>query len=54
MTHHREHASESARAREARALSHARVLGDLFERRPDLAGVYSPADLAAESVRWSA
>ncbi|GAA1779657.1 hypothetical protein GCM10009795_027230 [Nocardioides hankookensis] len=39
---------------EVRASSHARALADLFGRRPDLAGVYSPADLATEAVRWSA
>ena len=39
---------------EIRASSHARALADLFGRRPDLAGVYSPADLATEAVRWSA
>ena len=38
---------------EVRASSHARALADLFGRRPDLAGVYSPADLATEAVRWS-
>lgn len=41
-------------AAEVRALAHVRVLADLFERRPDLAGVYRPADLTAEAVRWSA
>jgi hypothetical protein len=29
-------------------------LAVLFDRRPDLAGVYEPADLTAEAVRWSA
>ena len=38
---------------EIRALSHVRALADLFGRRPDLAGVYSPADLTNEAVRWS-
>jgi hypothetical protein len=34
----------------------ARVLGlsDLMSRRPDLHGVYPPADVAAEAVCWSA
>lgn len=58
MTHHRDHGTEATPASETRAqlraLGHARVLSDLFERRPDLAGVYLPADLAAESVRWTA
>jgi hypothetical protein len=39
---------------ELRALDHVRALSDLFGRRPDLTGVYSPADLATEAVRWSA
>jgi hypothetical protein len=37
-----------------RALSHVRALSELFGRRPDLAGVYSPADLTNEAVLWSA
>jgi hypothetical protein len=41
-------------AAEIRELSHVRALTDLFGRRPDLAGVYPPADVAAESVCWSA
>ena len=34
----------------------ARVLGlsDLMSRRPDLHGVYPPADVASEAVCWSA
>ena len=39
---------------EVRAISHVRALADLFGRRPDLAGVYLPADLTTEAVRWSA
>jgi hypothetical protein len=39
---------------EARALSHVRALADLFGRRPDLSGVYKPADLTSEAVLWSA
>ena len=38
---------------EIRAISRARELADLFDRRPELAGVYSPADLTAEAGRWS-
>ena len=41
-------------ATEVRVITHVRVLADLFARRPDLAGVYPPADLTAEAVRWSA
>lgn len=41
---------ESRRRREA-----VRTLGlcELLERRPELAGVHPPADLAAEALRWS-
>ncbi|GAA4747181.1 hypothetical protein GCM10023350_34960 [Nocardioides endophyticus] len=39
---------------EVRALSHVRALTDLFGRRPDLTGVYTPADLTNEAVLWSA
>ncbi|MFC6344861.1 hypothetical protein ACFP8W_22965 [Nocardioides hankookensis] len=39
---------------EVRASSHARALADLFGKQPELAGVYSPADVTAEAVRWSA
>ena len=46
--------AEASAAAEVRALSHVRALADLFGRRPDLAGVYSPADLTNEAVRWSA
>jgi hypothetical protein len=38
---------------EVRALTYLRTLTDLFGRRPDLAGVYSPADLTSEAVLWS-
>jgi hypothetical protein len=41
-------------ATELRALTHVRALSDLFGRRPDLAGVYSPADLTSEALLWSA
>jgi hypothetical protein len=41
-------------AAEIRALSHVRALSDLFGRRPDLAGIYPPADLTNEAVLWSA
>jgi hypothetical protein len=37
-----------------RALTHAGRLADLLDRRPDLEGVYPPADLTLEAVRWSA
>ena len=38
---------------EVRAIAHARRLADLLDRRPELEGVYAPADLTAEAVRWS-
>ncbi|CAI9402271.1 hypothetical protein [Nocardioides sp. T2.26MG-1] len=40
--------------KEARAAARARDLVELMERRPELAGVYPPADLAVEAIRWSA
>lgn len=39
---------------EPRAVTRARGLSDLLVRRPELSGVYSPADVTAEAVRWSA
>ncbi len=40
-------------AKEVRAAARVRDLVDLMARRPDLAGIHSAADLAAEAVRWS-
>ena len=40
--------------RERRAAARAHGVVALLQRRPDLAGVYEPADLTAEAVRWSA
>lgn len=48
-----EESAEPLPASEIRAIIRARELADLFDRRPELAGVYSPADLTAEAVRWS-
>ncbi|MDF1604582.1 hypothetical protein [Nocardioides sp. YIM 152315] len=39
---------------EPRAVTRARGLAELLVRRPELSGVYSPADVTAEGVRWSA
>ena len=39
---------------EPRAVTRARGLSDLLVRRPELSGVYLPADVTAEAVRWSA
>jgi hypothetical protein len=49
-----EQTDEATPVAELRELSHVRALSDLFGRRPDLAGVYKPADLTSEAVRWSA
>ena len=54
MTLQHEDRTEPSAVKEVRALSHVRELAQLFERRPDLTGVYSPADLTADAVRWSA
>lgn len=58
MTARREEGTDRAdelnRLRQQRADRRAQVLAELLERRPDLWGVHSPADLAAESVLWSA
>lgn len=43
-----------AAAAERRELVRTGALTDLFERRPDLAGVHPPADLSAEALLWSA
>ncbi|HEU4337853.1 MAG TPA: hypothetical protein VFR45_11110 [Nocardioides sp.] len=40
--------------KERRSAERAAALDALLRHRPDLAGVHGPADLAAESVRWSA
>ena len=39
---------------EPRAVTRARGLSDLLARRPELSGVYTPADVTLEAVRWSA
>lgn len=36
------------------AVARARGLSELLVRRPELTGVYSPADVTLEAVRWSA
>jgi hypothetical protein len=54
MTLQQDDLVEPSAVKEVRALSHVRELAELFERRPDLSGVYSPADLTADAVRWSA
>lgn len=46
--------SDVAELQRRRATVHAQELAALLERRPDLWGVYRPADLAAESLLWSA
>lgn len=54
MSDHRDTTAALTRARQRRAAVRAQELAALLERRPDLWGVYGPADLAAESVLWSA
>ena len=39
---------------EPRAVTRARGLSDLLSRRPELTGVYLPADVTADALRWSA
>jgi hypothetical protein len=41
-------------ARQPRGYARVLSLTDLMIRRPDLMGVYKPADVAAEAIRWSA
>lgn len=43
-----------APAWEPRAVTRARGLAELLHRRPELVGVYTPADVTAEGLRWSA
>jgi hypothetical protein len=45
---------EAVPPKQVRAAARSRELVDLMRRRPDLAGVYPPADVAAEAIRWSA
>jgi hypothetical protein len=40
--------------KQERAAARTRELSDLLDRRPELAGVYGPADLTAQAVRWCA
>lgn len=49
----RDERDRTTAAAQRRAVRHARRLADLLARRPDLEGVYPPADLTAEAVRWS-
>lgn len=39
-------------ARTRREAARAMILTELMSERRDLAGVYEPADFAAEAVRW--
>ena len=41
-------------ARTKRQAARTRDLSRLLQQRPDLQGVYLPADLAIEAVRWCA
>ena len=40
--------------RQRRAAKRARQLADLMVRRPELQGVHPAADVASESILWSA
>lgn len=44
---------EAPPAWEPRAVARARGLTDLLSRRPDLVGVYDPADVTVEALRWT-
>ena len=46
-------AAEPGAVRERRATAWRFGVSELLARRPDLTGVYEPADFAAEAVRWS-
>ncbi|CAI9402276.1 hypothetical protein [Nocardioides sp. T2.26MG-1] len=43
----------AAATRKARVAVRPQDLVDLLARRPDLVGVYKPADVAVEAIRWS-
>lgn len=51
---HRTREVPASMDREVRAASRSRELVELMDRRPELAGVYRPADLTVEAIRWSA
>lgn len=53
---HRTHRAGAATPapRKPRVAVRPQDLVDLMARRPDLMGVYKPADVAAEAIRWSA
>jgi hypothetical protein len=38
----------------ARGYARVQFLSDLLSRRPELVGVYEPADVATEAIRWTA
>ena len=44
----------AAAPRKPRVAVRPQDLVDLMARRPDLIGVYKPADVAVEAIRWSA
>jgi hypothetical protein len=41
-------------AQQRRAAARARDLSALLRERPELSGVYAPADFAVDAVRWCA
>jgi hypothetical protein len=54
MTEERQPADGPDQLKQRRLAARTKELTELMERRPDLRGVHLPADLADESVRWSA
>ena len=38
----------------ARGYARVQFLSELLARRPELVGVYEPADVATEAIRWTA
>jgi hypothetical protein len=46
-------ADRATAAQQRRAAARSRDLTALLRDRPDLSGVYAPADFAVDSVRWT-
>lgn len=51
---HRTRRAPASAPRKPRVAVRPQDLVDLLARRPDLVGVYKPADVAVEAIRWSA
>ncbi|HYF73144.1 MAG TPA: hypothetical protein VD864_10010 [Nocardioides sp.] len=52
--HHATRRAPAPAPRKPRVAVRPQDLVDLLARRPDLVGVYKPADVAVEAIRWSA